>query len=138
MIEISDDDFSIDEVILNTRRPSMGAVVMFLGTVRDMTKGNPVEKLEFEADKELAVKELEQIRQEAIDKFQVTDVSIIHRTGILQLGENIVIIAVGAAHREQAFKGCRYAIEELKKRATIWKKEFLKDGSYWVGEQSNE
>lgn len=138
MIEISEGDFSIDEVILNTRHPSMGAVVMFLGTVRDMTKGNPVEQLEFEADKEPAVKELEQIRQETIDKFQVTDVSIVHRTGVLQLGENIVIIAVGAAHREQAFKGCRYAIEELKKRAMIWKKEFLKDGSYWVGEQSNE
>ncbi|MCK5240578.1 MAG: molybdenum cofactor biosynthesis protein MoaE [Candidatus Thorarchaeota archaeon] len=138
MIKISDDDFSIDEVMLNTRRPSMGAVVMFLGTVRDMTKGNQVEKLEFEADYDLAVKELEQIRQEAIDQFEVTDVSIIHRTGELQPGENIVIIAVGAAHRNQAFKGCRYAIDELKKRAMIWKKEILKDRSYWVGDQSNE
>lgn len=138
MIKISDDDFSIDEVILNTRRPMMGAVVMFLGTVRNMTKGNPVKKLELEADHELAVRELEQIRQEVMDQFEVTDVSIIHRTGELHPGENIVIIAVGAPHRNQAFKGCRYVIEELKKRVMIWKKEFLKDGSYWEGEQSNE
>lgn len=138
MIKISDDDFSIDEVIFNTRRPSMGAVTMFLGTVRDMTKGNSVEKLEFEADKELAKTELEQIREESIEMFGVTDVSIIHRTGVLQPGENIVIIAVGAAHRDQAFKGCRYAIEELKKRVMIWKKEFHTDGSHWVGEQNNE
>ena len=130
MIKISDDDFSIDEVILNTRRPSMGAVVMFLGTVRDMTDGNPVKKLEFEADHELAVKELEQIRQEVIDQFEVTDVSIIHRTGELHPDENIVIIAVGAPHRNQSFKGCRYAIEELKKRVMIWKKEVFKDGRY--------
>jgi len=138
MIQIVDDDFSIDEVVKGTRRPSMGAVVLFLGTVRDMTRGNTVEKLEFEADNQLAVKELQQIREEAIEKFDVTDVSIVHRTGVLLPSENIVIIAVGAAHRNQAFNGCRYAIEELKKRAMIWKKEHLEDKSYWVGEQTNE
>lgn len=138
MIRVSDDDFSIDEVILHTRRPSMGAVVMFLGTVRDISTETPVEKLEFEADNEMAVKELEQIRQEIIDRFGVTDVSIIHRTGVLNPGENILLIAAGAAHRDQAFKGCRYAIEELKKRALIWKKEFFEGESHWVGEQNNE
>ncbi len=138
MIALSDVDFSIDEVISKTRRPSMGAVVTFLGTVRDLTDGNEVEKLEFEADTEMAVKELEQIRQEIISRFGVTDVSIIHRTGVLNPGENIVVIAVGASHRDEAFKGCRYAIEELKKRAMIWKKEFLKDRSYWVGGVNDE
>ncbi|MFW9907247.1 MAG: molybdenum cofactor biosynthesis protein MoaE [Candidatus Thorarchaeota archaeon] len=138
MIAITRNDFSIDDVVQNTRRPSMGAVVLFLGTVRDSTKGQSVQRLEFEADVALATKELEQIRDEAVREFGVTDVSIVHRTGILEPGENIVIIAVGAAHREQAFKGCRYTIEELKKRAMIWKKEILDNGSYWVGESENE
>ncbi|MHA1770636.1 MAG: molybdenum cofactor biosynthesis protein MoaE [Candidatus Thorarchaeota archaeon] len=137
MIEITDQDFSIDEVVRNTVRPAMGGSVMFLGTVRDNSRGKRIEQLEFEADPELAVQELERIRQEAIQLFGVTDVSIVHRTGVLRPGENIVIIVVGAAHRDEAFKGCRYAIDELKKRAQIWKKEFAEDGSYWVGEEDD-
>ena len=138
MINITADDFSIDEVLVKTRRPSMGSIVFFLGTARNVTKGNPVEKLEYEADQELAVKELEKIRDETIQKFDVTDVSIIHRVGTLKPGENIVVIAAGSAHRESAFNGCRYVIEELKKRAMIWKKEYLSDRSYWVGDHTNE
>ena len=133
MIAIIDTDFSIDEVVERTRRPSMGAIVTFLGTVRDMTKGIPVTKLEFEADSELAVKELEDIRQEAMDTFGAIDLSIVHRVGTLTPNDNIVIIVVGAAHRGQAFKACSYAIEELKKRALIWKKEHHQNESHWVG-----
>ncbi len=133
MIAITDTDFSIDEVVERTRRPSMGAIVTFLGTVRDMTKGIPVTKLVFEADNELAVKELEDIRQEALETFGVTDLSIVHRVGTLTPSDNIVIIVAGAAHRDQAFKACRYAIEELKKRALIWKKEHHPEESNWIG-----
>ncbi len=134
MIKITEDDFSIDEVVKGIIRPEMGGTVMFLGTVRNNSGGKKIEQLEFEADPELAVKELEQIRNETIQRFGVADVSIIHRVGVLRPGEKIVLIVVGAAHRDEAFKGCRYAIEELKKRAQIWKKEFAEDGSYWVGE----
>jgi molybdopterin synthase catalytic subunit len=138
MIEITTDDFSIDEVVQNTRRPSMGAVVLFLGTTRDITEGKSVLKLEFESDTEAAVAELKTIRNEAISKFDVTDVSIVHRIGTMIPGENIVLIAAGAAHRNQAFKACRYAIDELKKRAMIWKKEYIGESSYWVGSKDIE
>ena len=133
MIDITDREFSIDEIVRQTARPSMGAIVLFLGVVREESRGQAVEHLEFEADRKTAISELETIRDEAIRKFGVTDVSIVHRTGSLTVGENILVIAVGAAHRDEAFKGCRYVIDELKSRAAIWKKEFTESGSYWVG-----
>ncbi len=138
MIEITADDFSIDEIVKHTRRPSMGALVLFLGTTRDITEGMQVLNLEFEADNESAIAELGIIRDEAISKFGVTDVSIVHRVGKMSPGENIVLIAVGAAHRSQAFSACRYVIDELKKRAMIWKKEYTEETSYWVGSRDIE
>jgi molybdopterin synthase catalytic subunit len=135
MIEITQNDFQIDQVVENTRTPSMGCVVMFLGTVRNMTDEKGVREIQFEADELEAVKQLKQIREETIDKFGVTDVSIVHRIGTLQVGENIVIIAVGAGHRPEAFEGCRFAIERLKEFVHIWKKEFTETGEYWVGEK---
>lgn len=133
MIEITQDDFQIDGVVADTKTPSMGCLVMFLGTVRDMTDGQVVRGILFEADEVEAVKQLKQIRDEVIEKFGVTDVSIVHRVGSLQVGENIVIIAVGAGHRPEAFDGCRYAIERLKEFVHIWKKEFTEKDEYWVG-----
>ncbi len=134
MIEITDHDFSIDQVISQTRRPEMGAIVTFLGSVRNTSRGKVVEKLEFEADDEQAVMELERIREEAVAKFGVTDVSVVHRKGTVQVGESIVIIAVGAAHRAEAFQGCRHVIERLKEIVPIWKHEFYEGGDHWVGE----
>ncbi|UCH04820.1 MAG: molybdenum cofactor biosynthesis protein MoaE [Candidatus Thorarchaeota archaeon] len=138
MIEMTEGDISIDAVVSKTRRPSMGALVQFLGTVRNMTEDRKVKRLEFEVDVDPAIEELERIREEAIREFGVTDVSIVHRFGTLNVGENIVLIVVGAAHRDAAFKGCRYAIEQLKERAHIWKKEHFEGGSYWVGEREIE
>jgi cyclic pyranopterin phosphate synthase len=134
MIEITDHDFSIDQVISKTRRPEMGAIVTFLGSVRNTSRGKVVEKLEFEADDAQAVVELERIRDEAMVKFGVTDVSVVHRKGTVQIGENIVLIAVGAAHRAEAFQGCRHVIERLKEIVPIWKREFYEGGDHWVGE----
>ncbi len=133
MIEVTEEDFSIDAVVRRTLAPSMGAAVMFLGVVRDRTDGRPVDRLEFESDDESAVSELQAIRQEAIERFGVTEVSIVHRKGRLEVGEDIVLIVVGAPHRDAAFAGCRYVIEELKKRALIWKKEFIDGVGHWVG-----
>jgi cyclic pyranopterin phosphate synthase len=112
----------------------MGAIVIFLGSVRNVSRGKVVEKLEFEADDEQSVKELEKIRDEAIAKFGVTDVSVVHRKGKVEVGENIVIIVVGAAHRAEAFQGCRHVIERLKEIVPIWKHEFYEGGDHWVGE----
>jgi cyclic pyranopterin phosphate synthase len=112
----------------------MGAIVIFLGTVRNMSRGKTVERLEFEADDSVAVEKLQELRDEAIRKFGATDVSIIHRKGTVEVGQNIVIIAAGAEHRDPAFKSCRYVIERLKEIVPIWKKEFFEGGSHWVGE----
>jgi molybdopterin synthase catalytic subunit len=133
MIEITHDDFQIDKVVANTRTPSMGCLVIFLGTVRDVTDGQNVRGIQLEADEEEAVKQLNRIREEAIVRYGVTDVSIVHRIGSLPVGENIVIIAVGAGHRPEAFEGCRYAIERLKEFVHIWKKEFTEEDEHWVG-----
>jgi len=134
LIEVVAEDFSIDDVVSKTRKPEMGAIVIFLGTVRNKSLGNVVEKLEFEANDSLAVKKLQAIRDEVVQRFGVTDVSIVHRTGKIEVGHNIVIIVVGAAHRDEAFKGCRYTIERLKETVPIWKEEYTESGSYWVGE----
>lgn len=134
LIRITEDDFQIDQVVAHTRKPSMGCLVLFLGTVRDMTEGKAVQRIHLEADEEEAVMQLEQIRNEVIDEFGVTDVSIIHRVGTLEVGENIVIIAVGAGHRPEAFAGCRHTIERLKEFVHIWKKEFTQSDEYWVGD----
>ncbi|MBY8998773.1 MAG: molybdenum cofactor biosynthesis protein MoaE [Candidatus Thorarchaeota archaeon] len=137
MIEITHNDFQIDQVVANTRTPSMGCLVLFLGTVRDMTDGKLVRKIQLEADESEAVQQLKQVREETINKFGVTDVSIVHRIGTLDVGENIVIIAVGAGHRPEAFEGCRFAIERLKEFVHIWKKEITESGEHWVGEMQN-
>lgn len=134
MIDIVTGDFSIDDVVSRTRTPEMGAFVIFLGTVRNMSRGKTVEWLEFEVDDSLAVEKLQEIRIDALRKFGGTDISIVHRKGRVEIGQNIVIIAAGAEHRDQAFKSCRYVIEHLKEIVPIWKQEYFEGGSHWVGE----
>ena len=129
MIKITKDDFSIEEVVRRAKRPDVGAIVTFLGTVRD----DDILKMELEAYKEAALPELERIRDEAFSKFDLKSVDIIHRVGSLNVGDNIALIVVSAGHRKEAFEGCAYVLEELKRRAPIWKKEFRKDGERWVG-----
>ena len=129
MIKITGDDFSMDEMIKRARSKDAGAVVSFLGTVRD----DGMEWMEVEAFQEAAQAELEAIREEAMSRFCLTAADVVHRTGTLAVGESIVAIVCSAGHREEAFSGCRYIIEELKKRAPIWKKETGEKGVRWVG-----
>jgi molybdopterin synthase catalytic subunit len=130
LIEITKDDFSIEEGVRRAKRPDAGAIVTFLGTVRD----DDILKMELEAYKEAALPELERIRDEAFSRFDLKSVDIIHRIGSLNVGDNIALIVVSAGHRKEAFEGCAYVLEELKRRAPIWKKEFRKDGERWVGQ----
>ncbi len=112
--------------------PEYGGIVVFEGYVRNATAGKHVLKLEFEAYEPMAIKEMHKIASETLEKFKIGRISIQHRTGILQIAEIPVIIAVSAAHRDAAFEACRYAIDELKERVPIWKKEFFFDGEVWV------
>lgn len=105
---------------------------MFIGTVRNATKGKQVLKLDFEAYETMAISEMEKIARQAFEKWPVQRVLIHHRTGTLQVGEVPVIIAVSAAHRDAAFDACRYIIDTLKQTVPIWKKEAFEDGEVWV------
>ena len=109
-----------------------GGIDVFIGTVRNATKGKPVLRLEFEAYEPMAIREMERIAQQAIEMFAVQKIALHHRTGILQVGEAAVVIAVSAPHRAAAFEACRYCIDTLKDTVPIWKKEVFEDGEVWV------
>ncbi len=132
MITVTRDDFSVDEELRKLKKPGVGGVVSFVGTVRSESEGEPVERMEIEVYPEMAVKQLEAIRGEALSRFGVEDIRIIHRHGDLRVGDNIVLIAVSASHRAEAFDACRYVIDELKKRVPIWKREHTPRGARWV------
>jgi molybdopterin synthase catalytic subunit len=100
--------------------------------VRNNTKGKEVICLEFEAYIPMAEKEMQKIAEQAIVQFEIGKISIHHRIGVLKPGELPVIIAVSAPHRNAAFEACKFAIDELKARVPIWKKEIFIDGEVWV------
>lgn len=112
--------------------PESGGIDMFIGTVRNATKGKAVVRLEFEAYERMATSEMSKIASDILAKWPVHKVLIHHRTGVLPVGEIPVIIAVSAAHRAAAFDACRYAIDTLKQTVPIWKKEIFEDGEQWV------
>ena len=109
-----------------------GAVVMFVGTVRGEHEGRKVVSLELSAYREMAEKKLGELRSKAIADFDITDAAVIHREGELAPADNIVLIAVSAPHRKDAFRACEFLIDELKEQVPIWKKETFEDGSSWV------
>ena len=109
-----------------------GGVVLFMGTVRDQTKGKKVLRLEFESYEAMAIKEMKKIAQSLVDNWNAFKVSIHHRVGVLSVGEIAVIIAVSTPHRKAAFEACQYAIDTLKETVPIWKKEVFEDGEVWV------
>jgi molybdopterin converting factor subunit 1 len=135
-VRVQKEPFSLDcEIgLLKRSSASIGAIVTFLGTTRDISKGRPVAQLEFEHYPGMAEKRLAEIREHAISKHGAIDVTIIHRTGIMPVGENIVLIAAAAMHRDDAFKACRFCIDELKRTTPIWKKETTPEGEVWVEE----
>jgi molybdopterin synthase catalytic subunit len=109
-----------------------GAEVYFVGTVRNMTRGKEVIRLEFEAYAPMAIKEMKKIAKHAIENWPLLKVAFYHRTGSLEISEIPVIIGVSAAHRKAAFEACQYCIDTLKETVPIWKKEIFSDGEEWV------
>jgi molybdopterin synthase catalytic subunit len=135
-IRVQKEPFSLDREMerLKQSSSSIGAIVTFVGTTRDISQGKQVAKLEFEHYPGMAEKKLAEIRERAIRDFGVIEVTIIHRIGTLPVGENIVLIAVASEHRDEAFRACRFCIDELKRITPIWKKETTPDGEVWVEE----
>jgi molybdopterin synthase catalytic subunit len=112
--------------------PTCGGIDVFVGTVRNHTKGKSVKQLDFSAYGPMAVKEMQKIAERALEKFEVHKIAIHHAEGALQIGDIPVIIAVSAAHRNAAFEACLFAIDTLKETVPIWKKEYFEDGEVWV------
>ncbi|MFA6211112.1 MAG: molybdenum cofactor biosynthesis protein MoaE [Candidatus Obscuribacterales bacterium] len=113
--------------------PLAGALVCFEGVVRNHNEGHEVVTLEYEAYETLAGAEAQKILEEARQQFALIAAICVHRTGLLSIGEPAVFVGVTSAHRDAAFQGCRYIIDEIKTRLPIWKKETYRDGSSgWV------
>ncbi len=107
----------------------------FVGTVRDHARGRSIRSLEYEAYPGMAEREMEKICDEAAGRWQGARVAIAHRVGHLEIGEIAVVVVAAAPHRSEAFAACRFAIDTLKERVPIWKKEFATDGEYWVDDR---
>ena len=122
MIEIRRGDFSVDEITKKMTDPKIGAISIYLGTVREFPEGVG---LEFENDNN-AVQKLKEIEKRAINRFDVKDVAIIHRVGLLGISENILLVAVSACHRGPAFDACRSIIDDIKDFHKSWGKEVPK------------
>jgi molybdopterin synthase catalytic subunit len=122
----------IDVAALGAPEPRDGAACVFVGVVRNENKGKAVRHLEYEAYEEMALPLMEEIGREALARWEITHVALVHRLGRLEIGEASVAVAVTAPHRGAAFEACRYAIDALKARVPIWKKEFYADGSAWL------
>lgn len=131
-IQISEEALDISACINWVMSPECGGIDVFIGTVRNATKGKEVIRLEFEAYKQMALNEMQKIAEQALEKWPVQKILIHHRTGVLQVGEVPVVIAVAAAHRAAAFDACRYTIDTLKETVPIWKREVFEDGDVWV------
>ncbi len=132
MIEITESPISIERVIESVRDSGCGAILVFIGTVRDMSDDKKVLYLQYEAYREMAEKLLSKLSEDAKQRFGVKHISIAHRTGKVYPGEVSVAIAVSSPHRKEAYEASRYLIESLKKETPIWKKEFREEGGEWI------
>ena len=131
-IRLSEEQLSLEDAARFVERSSAGGTCIFIGTVRDATKGRSVRGLEFEAYEPMAISEMQKIAGTAMETWPVLKVAIHHRIGTLDIGEIPVVIAVSAAHRQAAFEACQYCIDTLKETVPIWKKEIFDDGEVWV------
>lgn len=133
MVAITAQPIDVQQAIKNVSSEEAGAVALFIGTVRNMTKGKPVDKLNFEAYDAMAISEMEKIIEQAGARWSIKKAAVIHRTGELQVSDIAVVVAASSPHRDAAFSACRYIIDTLKETVPIWKKEHFTDGSdVWV------
>ena len=133
MILLTSDPIDYHALTERVRRPGCGGVVLFLGTVRDLTGEHRTAALDYEAYPGMAEKKLAQVEEETRGRWPVGDIALVHRLGKLDVGEVSVAAAVSCPHRAAAFEACRYAIDRLKEIVPIWKKDIGPDGtSDWV------
>ncbi len=132
MIRIVQEPIDAEPILRAVARPECGAVVTFDGVVRRTARGKTVTHLFYDAYQPMALKEMSKIREEAMGRWPIHEMAIVHRLGRLEIGESSVFVAVSAPHRGDAFEACRHAIDTLKKTVPIWKKEHYEDGEVWI------
>ena len=133
-VRVQTGDFDIGAEIAAMRRenPKVGAVVSFIGVVRDLNEGDRVAEMTLEHYPGLTEKALEKIVAEARSRWNIYDALVIHRVGTLKPGDQIVLVVVTGAHRGEAFEACEFLMDYLKTRAPFWKKERTAAGARWV------
>lgn len=135
-VRVQRENFSIDQELdrVRSRSKRIGGIATFLGIARDRSRGRDVDGITFEHYEGMAQKKLREIRERALNDFDILELLIIHRFGEITIGENIVLIIAAAEHRADAFRACQWAIDELKQITPIWKLEHTPEGEVWVEE----
>ena len=137
MITITHEELCPEAITDSVRRGSNGAVVTFLGSTRDSTAERKVLYLEYEAYRPMADNQLARIAGEIRERWGISDVTIAHRLGRLEIGDLSLVVAIASPHRKEAFEASAYAIDRIKQIVPIWKKEFFEGGEVWVGSQED-
>jgi MoaE-MoaD fusion protein len=133
---LSDEPLSLDRVVDEVRDEQAGAIATFTGTTRIQSRGRTVTHLDYEAYEGMAERVMAEIAEALQSRYQLSAVAIHHRVGRVGIGETSVVIAVSAPHRQDALAACKDAIDELKERVPLWKKEVYSDGEEWIGRGS--
>ncbi len=131
MLRIVDGPIDVAAARAAVDDPGHGAVLVFEGVARDVFEGRRVVRLEYEAWAEMAEPVLAEIAADARASWPTARVAVVHRTGVVVVGEPSLVIAVGSPHRAEAFEACRFVLEAVKARLPVWKKEIYEDGSAW-------
>ncbi|QBP75504.1 molybdopterin synthase catalytic subunit MoaE [Herbaspirillum huttiense] len=137
-VQTADFDLSTEVAQLRLANPRVGAVVSFVGTVRDLNDGAAVSEMELEHYPAMTERALEQIVEQAKARWPIFDALVIHRVGPMQPGEQIVLVAVTSPHRGEAFAACEFIMDYLKTQAPFWKKEQTPDGARWVDARESD
>jgi molybdopterin synthase catalytic subunit len=133
MVQLTNQPIDPAAVLQSARSPAAGAVVLFLGTAREMTQGRPVASLDYECYAEMAERKLVELEQDARRRWPLVDCAIVHRVGHVEVGQIGVAIVVSSAHRAPAFEAGQWLIDRIKEVVPIWKKENRADGTgQWV------
>ncbi|CAG9296783.1 molybdopterin synthase catalytic subunit MoaE [Celerinatantimonas diazotrophica] len=139
MIKIQQEDFNVGQQYTRlANNPEAGAIVFFVGCVRDMNQDESVSGLFLEHYPDMTEKVIEQIVSQAQERWHLSDVNVVHRVGQLEVNEQIVFVGVSAAHRNDAFAGAEFIMDKLKTAAPFWKKENRQGKSYWLEQRQSD
>jgi molybdopterin synthase catalytic subunit len=132
LIRVTEEKLRAEDAVAAVGRDDAGAVNVFFGNVRNENLGRGVQYLEYDAYPTMAEKTMREIACEAIDRFDLKDVAVLHRTGRLEIGETSLLVAVSSGHRKESFEGGHWLVNEIKKRVPVWKKEVWENGEEWI------